>query len=58
MNNDDGPTVTEVVYSHLFREGQQPKHTNAAKALQLAVKELKSRKVPYERWVPFIHIGI
>ncbi|KAJ7816997.1 hypothetical protein B0H13DRAFT_1663017, partial [Mycena leptocephala] len=52
------PTVAEIVYSHLFRIGQQPKHTDAAEALQLAVKELKSRKVPYERWVPFIHIGI
>ncbi|KAJ7828720.1 CHAT domain-containing protein, partial [Mycena leptocephala] len=58
MNDSDGPTVAEIVYSHLFREGQQPKHTDAAEALQLAVKELKSRKVPYERWVPFIHIGI
>jgi hypothetical protein len=58
MNDSDGPTVAEIVYSHLFREGQQPTHTNAAEALQLAVKELKSRKVPYERWVPFIHIGI
>ncbi|KAJ7880409.1 CHAT domain-containing protein, partial [Mycena leptocephala] len=50
MNDSDGPTVAESVYSHLFREGQQPKHTDAAEALQLAVKELKSRKVPYERW--------
>ncbi|KAJ7807941.1 CHAT domain-containing protein, partial [Mycena leptocephala] len=58
MNDSDGPTVAEIVYSHLFREGQQPTHTDAAEALQLAVKELKSRNVPYERWVPFIHIGI
>ncbi|KAJ7818019.1 CHAT domain-containing protein [Mycena leptocephala] len=58
MNDSDGPTVAEIVYSHLFREGQQPKHTDSAEALQLAVKELKSRNVPYERWVPFIHIGI
>ncbi|KAJ7839743.1 CHAT domain-containing protein, partial [Mycena leptocephala] len=58
MNDSDGLTVAEIVYSHLFREGQQPTHTDAAEALQLAVKELKSRNVPYERWVPFIHIGI
>ncbi|KAJ7883581.1 CHAT domain-containing protein, partial [Mycena leptocephala] len=58
MNDDDGSTVAEIVYSHLFREGQQPKHTDSAKALQLAVKELKIRKVPYERWIPFIHIGV
>ncbi|KAJ7269193.1 CHAT domain-containing protein, partial [Mycena rebaudengoi] len=58
MNDSDGTTVAEIVYCHLFREGQQPTHTDTAEALQLAVKELKSRKVPYERWVPFIHIGI
>ncbi|KAJ7860755.1 hypothetical protein B0H13DRAFT_2073620, partial [Mycena leptocephala] len=57
MNDNDGPTVAESVYSHLFREGQQPKHTDAAEALQLAVKELKRREVPHERWIPFIHIG-
>ncbi|KAJ7910747.1 CHAT domain-containing protein [Mycena leptocephala] len=58
MNDNDGPTVAESVYSHLFRKGQQPKHTDAAEALQLAVKELKCREVPHERWIPFIHIGV
>ncbi|KAJ7912782.1 CHAT domain-containing protein, partial [Mycena leptocephala] len=58
MNDMDGPTVAEFVYSHLFREGQQPQAKEAAKALQLAVKELQKRKVSYERWVPFIHIGV
>jgi CHAT domain-containing protein len=58
MNDADGPTVAEMVYSHLFRDGQQPQASGAAEALQLAVNELKKRKVPYERWLPFIHIGI
>jgi CHAT domain-containing protein len=58
MNDQDGPTVAEIVYSHLFRDSQQPQATDAAKALQLAVKELKERKVPYERWIPFIHMGV
>ncbi|KAJ7936105.1 CHAT domain-containing protein [Mycena leptocephala] len=58
MNDSDGPAVAEIVYSHLFREGQNPKHTDAAEALQLAVKHLKDKKVPYERWIPFIHIGV
>jgi CHAT domain-containing protein len=58
MNDEDGPTVAEIVYSHLFHEGKQPQVTDAAEALQLAVQELKKRKVPYEQWVPFIHIGI
>ncbi|KAJ6562319.1 CHAT domain-containing protein [Mycena capillaripes] len=58
MDDDDGPTIAEVVYSHLFREGQQPQASDTAEALHLAVKELKKQNVPYERWVPFIHIGV
>ncbi|KAJ7925669.1 CHAT domain-containing protein [Mycena leptocephala] len=58
MNDSDGPTVAEIVYSHLFRDGHEPQATEAAKALQLAVRELRKKNVPYERWVPFIHIGV
>jgi CHAT domain-containing protein len=58
MNDQDGPTVAEIVYSHLFREDRQPEVTDAAEALQLAVKQLKKERVPHERWIPFIHMGI
>ncbi|KAJ6574123.1 CHAT domain-containing protein [Mycena capillaripes] len=58
MNDEDGPIVAEIVYSHLFRKGQQPQASEAAEALHLAIKELKKRRVSYERWVPFIHIGV
>ncbi|KAJ6578415.1 CHAT domain-containing protein [Mycena capillaripes] len=58
MNDQDGPMVAEIVYSHLFRDGRQPQVSDAAEALHLAVEELRKRKVPYERWIPFIHLGI
>ncbi|KAJ6591216.1 CHAT domain-containing protein [Mycena vulgaris] len=58
MNDLDGPLVAEIVYSHIFRGGQQPRATDAAEALHLAVQELKRRKIPYERWIPFIHMGV
>ncbi|KAJ6575681.1 hypothetical protein DFH09DRAFT_1150863, partial [Mycena vulgaris] len=58
MNDWDGPLVAEKIYSHLFREGQQPQTSDTAEALQLAVQELKAQNVPYERWIPFIHMGI
>jgi CHAT domain-containing protein len=58
MNDKDGPLVAEIVYSHLFREGRQPQVSDAAEALYQAVKELRKRKVPYERWIPFIHMGV
>ncbi|KAJ7723014.1 CHAT domain-containing protein, partial [Mycena maculata] len=35
MNDEDGPTVAETVYSHLFRDGRQPQASDAAEALQL-----------------------
>ncbi|KAJ7493869.1 CHAT domain-containing protein [Mycena latifolia] len=58
MNDLDGPLVADIVYSHLFRNRQQPQASDAAEALHMAVKELRTRKVPYERWVPFIHMGV
>ncbi|KAJ7754394.1 CHAT domain-containing protein [Mycena maculata] len=58
MNDQDGPLVAEKFYSHLFLDGQQPQTSDTAEALHLAVRELKARGVPYERWIPFIHMGV
>jgi CHAT domain-containing protein len=58
MNDKDGPLVAEIVYSQLFQKDQEPQASEAARALQIAVSELKKRKVPHGRWVPFIHMGV
>jgi CHAT domain-containing protein len=58
MNDKDGPLVAEIIYSHLFRKDQEPQASEAARGLQLAVMELKKRKVSYGRWIPFIHMGV
>ncbi|KAJ6607580.1 CHAT domain-containing protein, partial [Mycena sp. CBHHK59/15] len=58
MCDADGPVVAEIVYSHLFAHGQRLQASNAAKALQLAVRKMRDAGVPYERWVPFIHMGV
>jgi CHAT domain-containing protein len=58
MDDRDGPLVAESVYSHLFRNRKDPQASDAAEALQVAVNKLKTQKVPYERWVPFIHMGV
>ncbi|KAJ7465594.1 CHAT domain-containing protein [Mycena latifolia] len=58
MNDKDGPLVAEVFYSHLFQNGRQPQASDTAEALQLAVEVLRARKVPCERWIPFIHMGV
>ncbi|KAJ7266210.1 CHAT domain-containing protein, partial [Mycena rebaudengoi] len=57
MMDEDGPVVAEIVYSHLLGSGHRPRASDAAKALQLAVRRLRDAGVPYERWVPFIHLG-
>ncbi|KAJ7478480.1 hypothetical protein FB451DRAFT_1032420 [Mycena latifolia] len=58
MNEADGPEVAESFYSYLFRDDRQPQASDAAEALHYAVKQLKKRNVPYERWIPFIHMGV
>ncbi|KAJ7277741.1 CHAT domain-containing protein, partial [Mycena rebaudengoi] len=57
MMDEDGPVVAETVYNHLLGSGDRPRASDAAKALQLAVRRLRDAGVPYERWVPFIHLG-
>ncbi|KAJ6545535.1 CHAT domain-containing protein [Mycena capillaripes] len=57
ISDSDRPLVAEIFYSHLFRNGRIPDARDAAEALQLAVNKLKALNVPYERWVPFVHLG-
>ncbi|KAJ7272339.1 CHAT domain-containing protein, partial [Mycena rebaudengoi] len=57
MMDEDGPAVAETVYSHLLGSGKRPRASEAAKALQLAVRKMRDAGVPHERWVPFIHLG-
>ncbi|KAJ6580158.1 CHAT domain-containing protein [Mycena vulgaris] len=57
MCDSDGPRLAEAVYTYLFRH-KTPKATDAARALQSAVRKMRDEGVPYERWVPFIHIGV
>jgi CHAT domain-containing protein len=58
MHDDDGEPVAASFYTHLFRDGRQPQASDTAEALQVAVKELKAKKIPHERWIPFIHMGV
>ncbi|KAJ7907137.1 CHAT domain-containing protein, partial [Mycena leptocephala] len=58
MHDPDGPVVAKEFYSRLFQGSRQPSASDAAEALHLTVKAMKNRGVPYQRWVPFIHMGI
>jgi CHAT domain-containing protein len=59
MDDRDGPTLAEAVYRYLLQNPNGPKVTDAAKALQNAVRDLRmSPDVSPERWATFIHIGV
>ncbi|KAJ6541045.1 CHAT domain-containing protein [Mycena vulgaris] len=59
MRDADGPVVAGTVYGHLFGKGGGiPQVIDVARALQLAVRKMRDAGIPYERWVPFIHMGV
>ena len=61
IKDEDAPHVADVFYKYLFRKGKGslPDSTEAAYALRMAVKSLRvDKKVSFERWVPFIHLGM
>ncbi|KAF8193624.1 CHAT domain-containing protein [Mycena galopus ATCC 62051] len=57
MDDQDGPVISKLFYSYLFRNGRQPRAADAAEALHHAIRDLRGM-VPHERWVQFIHMGV
>ncbi|TFK37142.1 CHAT domain-containing protein [Crucibulum laeve] len=57
IKDADGPIIADDVYGCLF-SGKRPDHTQAAHALHEAVKKLRDDGASFDRWVPFIHVGI
>lgn len=55
----DGPEVAGRVYAELLKDGNMD-HRGAARALHRAVVELREKigVESFERWVPFVHIGV
>lgn len=66
MADEDGPKIANRFYSHLFRSNtsvyttppQPPDTTEAARALHVAVNELRAEGCSFARWVTFIHLGL
>ena len=49
---------TKEFYRHMFRKpGNKVEFRDLAKALNLAVREMRKSRVPLERWILFVHIG-
>ena len=57
IQDQDGPTVAQAVYSQLV-DGGVPNSMRAAEALHQATLQLQKQGASFERWVPFIHMGV
>ncbi|THH12052.1 hypothetical protein EW146_g7830 [Bondarzewia mesenterica] len=58
----DGPYIVDSFYEYLFQDESgtrvsSPDTARAARALHVAVSNLRKRHVPFARWVPFVHFG-
>ncbi|KAK0231948.1 CHAT domain-containing protein [Armillaria nabsnona] len=59
MADTDGPVLTREFYGYLLQHGiAHADFQKSAMALHTAVKAMRDRGVPIERWSTFIHIGI
>ncbi len=55
--DSDAPVVTKIVYETIISdEGIDIR--KGAEGLQKAVRYLREKGVPHERWIPFIHVGV
>ena len=58
MEDEDGPVISKEFYKHMFRNPEnQANYRDSAKALSLAIREMRRKRVPLERWTMFVHIG-
>ena len=59
MADEDGQHLVEDFYNLLLSTDEPgiPYHERSARALRDAVKNLRRKGVPLERWVNFVHYG-
>jgi CHAT domain-containing protein/tetratricopeptide (TPR) repeat protein len=58
MGDLDAPDLTHDFYKYMFRRpGSTVDFKDSAMALNRATRQMRSRGVPVERWINFVHIG-
>ena len=59
MVDEDGPYLAKYFYESMLSEKRQgvPYHESSARALVVAVRMLRGRGAPLERWVNYVHFG-
>ncbi|KAG8884456.1 hypothetical protein FRB97_004230 [Tulasnella sp. 331] len=59
MTDHDGPEIAEDIYAWMFRNGPEAVDCrDSATALSKAVRNLRRKHVPFDRWINFVHYGI
>ena len=58
ISDELAPGVARDVYGQLFRKGTRPDYREAARALHEAIGRLRDSGTPFEKWLPFIHVGL
>jgi CHAT domain-containing protein len=57
MTDKDGPDVAEDFYRYIFRNSGGVDFRDSAAALNHATQVMRSKRVPMDRWINFVHIG-
>ena len=57
ISDKHAPTVAKDVYEQLFSNGMEPDYREAARALHVAIGRLRDGNIPFDDWIPFIHVG-
>ncbi|KAF9462509.1 CHAT domain-containing protein [Collybia nuda] len=56
----DGPPLSGIVYKRAFgkERDKAPDVRGVARALHMVVRAMRRKGLPFQRWAPFVHMGI
>jgi hypothetical protein len=58
MDDRDGPSVAEAIYSEIFKDYPNIDTDKIPFALDAAARKLRDEGAHWSRWATYIHIGI
>ena len=59
LANKAGPIVSKAFYKYMFHKpGNEADIRDSARALKMAIRELRKQGAPLDCWIVLVHIGI
>jgi CHAT domain-containing protein len=58
IDDGDGPIVAKAIYSSIYSNSGFDGTKSVATALHQIVSRMRANRIPFERWVPFISLGL